>query len=235
MKVEVAKLRLKSLSVKKNMPTVMSFIFALAAALLVYTALNAARPTEVVVVAVRTIPVGEAIRPDDVAVKNLPPVAIPATAVRRPTEAVGRTVVAGPIIAGDIVRAEHLSTAGSLAATLQTFAPPGWVAVELPQNTSTAMSGLRRGDRVDVYGETLVPQGTTVAKVAEGAVILATPWSGTSVGGQNATEGPKQYIVAVPPDKAPAIATMTVLNKKATLVLPPSSANPAPPAVAAQQ
>jgi Flp pilus assembly protein CpaB len=205
----------------------MSFLFALAAALLVYTALNAARPTEAVVVAARTIPVGEVIGPNDVTVKGLPSMAVPASAARREADVVGKTVVAGPVIAGDVVRAEHLSTAGSLAAALQTFAPQGWVAVELPQNTSISMNGLRRGDRVDVYGETPVPQGTVVAKVAEGAVILATPWSGSPTGGQNAAEGPKQYIVAVPPDKAPAIAAMTVLNKRATLVLPSPATPPA--------
>lgn len=224
--------KFKSLPFKKNMPFVMSFLFALAAALLVYTALNAARPTEAVVVAARTIPVGEAIGPNDVVVKGLPPAAVPASAARRVADVIGKTVVAGPVIAGDVVRAEHLGTAGSLVAALQTFAPQGWVAVELPQNTSISMNGLRRGDRVDIYGETPVPQGTVVAKVVEGAVVLATPWAAAG-GGQGGSEGPKQYIVAVPPDKAPAIAAMTVLNKRATLVLPSPAATAAPSAPSA--
>ena len=227
--------KLKGLSLGKNMPVVMSFVFALAAALLVYTALSAARPTEAVVVAVKTISVGETVKQDDVTVKQVPSAAVPASAVRRAADAVGKTVVAGPVIAGDIVRAEHLSTAGSLLAALQTFAPPGWVAVELPQNTAVAMVGLRRGDRVDVYGETPVPQGTTVTKVAEGAVILATPWSGAPSGSQGTPEGPRQYVVAVPPDRAHAIATMTVLNKRATLVLPSAPASPVPQQQAGQQ
>lgn len=202
---------------KKSVPLLLSLLFALTAAAIVYTMLASAQPSVPVVAASRTLSIGHVVESSDLKVVKLPPSVVPPNAVRDPAAVVGKVIFGGPVLAGDILRAEHLSEAGSLSSVLATLAPPGWVAVELPQNTALAMAGIRRGDRVDIYGETGSAQGTVVGKLAEGAVVLATPW--VSAAGASGPEA-KQYVVAVPPDKAPAIAAMTVMGRRATLVLP---------------
>lgn len=195
---------------KKNLPIIVSIVLALTAAMVAYVTLKAASPTVPVVVAAKNYSIGETIAQDGVAVKMLPPSAVPPRAFSSPAQVVGKTVTASPVLAGDVIREEHLFVSGSLVAALASFAPPGWVAVELPQ-TGTGMLGIRRGDKVDVYTD--VPK-EGVVPVVKGAVVLATPW--TTVGGK---EEAKAYVVAVPPDYAKALAEMLILNKKAAIVL----------------
>ncbi|OIQ59754.1 flagellar basal body P-ring biosynthesis protein FlgA [Moorella thermoacetica] len=208
---------------KKNVPFIVSLVFAVAAAVLIYTSVQASRPTVPVLVATRNLSVGEKIALSDVAVKRLPVEAVPQTALRDPRQAAGQTVTGAPILTGDVVRAEHLSAESSLAATLATYAPPGWVAVELPPETGKNMEGVRRGDTVDVYAETAGGpngQGTVVGLVARGAVVLATPWTtvGTSVQQSQSTSS-KSFVVAVKPEDAPALASLLVRGKKAAVTL----------------
>gem|GEM_PF-6091143 len=54
-----------------------------------------------------------------------------------------------------------------------TFAPKGWVAVELPPETGMGLKGIRRGDRVAVVG---VPVGNGGA-VVEPALLRVRPSS----------------------------------------------------------
>ncbi|WP_156779841.1 Flp pilus assembly protein CpaB [Ammonifex degensii] len=200
--------RLPTLSV------LMSALFGVAAGLAVWFALQVARPTVPVVVALRDMQVGHVVRPDEVAVRKYPPVAVPPDAVRKPEEAVGKTVTGGAVLQGDVLRKKRLSAEGSLEASLKSLAPPGWVAVQLPEGSAQGMLGLRRGDRVDIYAETPTPGGAKqVLPVVRGAVLLLTPFQ----------EGAKCYVVAVPPDSAQALAAIDVYGKKVSLVLGPAT------------
>lgn len=211
-------------ALKKNAAFLVSLVFAVAAAALIYASVQTTQPTVPVLVAARTLSVGETVSEKDVEVKRLPAQAVPPSALRSPRDAAGRTVTGGPVLAGDVLRAEHLSGEGSLAAALATFAPPGRVAVELPQDAGRGMLGIRRGDVVDVYAE--VPagpngQGTVVDVVARGAVVLATPWSqvGRPAQGSQGGSESKSFVVAVRPEEAPALASLLVRGKKAAVVL----------------
>lgn len=196
---------------KKAIPLVAALFLALVAGLLVYVSLQATKPNVSVVVARSNLSVGHVIQASDVAVKKLPPVAVPEDALRTPERVVGKAVVSGPILAGDVVRAAHLSAESSLAAALATFAPPGWVAVELPQNTGMGMAGIRRGDRVDIYAD--VPE-KGVALVVGKAVVISTPW--TTVGEKDRAGS---YVVAVPPENGPVLAEVLAHNRRVALVL----------------
>lgn len=196
---------------KKAIPLIAALFLALVAGTLVYVSLQAVKPNVPVVVAQNNLSVGHVIQSSDVTVKKLPPAAVPGDSFRTPERVTGKTVVAGPILAGDIVRAAHLSTEGSLAAALATFAPPGWVAVELPQNTGMGMAGIRRGDKVDIYAD--APE-KGVALVVGDAVVISTPW--TTVGGK---EKSGSYVVAVPPENGPVLAEVLAHNRRVALVL----------------
>ncbi|MGQ9498560.1 MAG: SAF domain-containing protein [Desulfotomaculales bacterium] len=196
---------------KKALPLAAALFLALVAGLLVYVSLQATKPNVPVVAARANLSVGHVIGPSDVTVKKLPPVAVPEDSFRTPERVIGKAVVAGPVLAGDVVRAAHLAAEGSLAAALATFAPPGWVAVELPQNTGMGMVGLRRGDKVDIYTD--VPE-KGVALVVGKAVVISTPW--TTVGEKDKASA---YVVAVPPEHGPVLAEVLAHNRRVALVL----------------
>lgn len=197
---------------KKNLPVLAALVLALAAALLVFVSVKSMQPTVPVVVAARNLSVGEKISQSDVAVKRLPAVAVPNSALRKTESAQGKTVAYGPILSGEVVRSEHLLSEGSLLAALMTYAPPGWSAVELPADTAVGMIGLRRGDKVDIYGEVPHGNGTVVALVSRGVILQ-------NLEGEQKSEN-KRYIVAVPAEYAPVIADISVRNRKLALVLP---------------
>lgn len=205
---------------KKNLSIVASFILALAAALLVFASVKAMQPSVPVVVAARTLSVGDQIGPADVAVKNMPAAAVSKSALRDKSQAVGKTVAYGPILAGEVVRQEHLLSEGSLLAELRSYAPQGWAAVELPPDTALGMTGLRRGDKVDIYGEVPYGDGSVVSLVAR-AIVLE------NLSGERSES--KRYVVAVPQESAPALAELTVRGKKLTLVLPSEQSEKAAP------
>lgn len=200
---------------RKQAPILVSLVFAVASAVLIYFSVQATRPTVPVVVAAQNISVGQEITKENVQVKKMPVEAVPQTAFRTVDAVVGKTVTAGPILAGDIVRAEHVSTDGALVAALRTFAPQGWVAVELPPDTAAGMVGIRRGDVVDVYAEVPAAQGTFTGVVARDAVVLSTPWTSAS----KKDEKGKHYVLAVRPEEAQAIAALSVRGKRAAIVL----------------
>lgn len=197
---------------KKNLPVLAAFVLALVAAILVFVSVKSMQPTVPVLVAARNLSVGDEITPSDVALKRLPAVAVPGSALRRVESAVGKTVAYGPVLAGEIVRSEHISDAGSLYAALRAYASSDWAAVELPADTAVGMKGLRRGDKVDIYGEVPYGNGTVVSLVSHGVILQ-------NLEGDEKSEN-KRYVVAVPANYAPAVADIVVRGRKLTLVLP---------------
>lgn len=200
---------------KKNLPVFVAFALAFVAALLVFVSVKAMQPTVPVVVATRNLSVGDQITSSDVAVKRLPAVAVPESALRRAESAVGKVVAFGPVLSGEIVRNEHISDESSLYTALRTYASPDWAAIELPSDTAIGMKGLRRGDKVDIYGEVPSGNGTVVSLVSRGIILQ-------NLDGSDKSEN-KRYIVAVPANYAPAVADIVVRGRKLTLVLPGSS------------
>lgn len=197
-------------ALRKHLPAVVAVMLTLIAGVLAYTGIQATQPTSPVVVASRNLSVGETITNDGISVKLLPPAAAPASGFTSPDQVVGQTVAAAPILEGDAVRAEHVSAQGSLVATLTSFAPAGWVAVELPEGSGSGLAGIRRGDRVHIYTD-LAETGTV--PVVKDAVVLATPW--TTIGGAEASA----YVVAIPEKHEQALAEILVHGKRVALVL----------------
>lgn len=195
---------------KKNMPLFASLTLAILAAVLVFIFVRSMQPTEQVVVAQKNISVGKEITPDDVAIKNYPSSVVTSSTAKRVEEVVGKTVAFGPVLEGEVVRAEHLSIAGSLLSTLRTFAPDKWSAVELPPDTSLGMKGLRRGDMVNVYGEVAEGETAVVKHIAD-AVVLNVPEEEDEI---------KQFIIAVPEEVVSVVAGIAVRGQKAAVVLP---------------
>ena len=157
--------------------------------------------------------VGSEIKATDITVKNLPKSAIPSTSFRDPNKIIGKTITAGPVVNGSIIRAEHLSSSSSLLVTLRTLAPEGWCAVELPVNSSLGLQGLKRGDKVCLFGEVGITggtiDGTMIDTLVENAIILSLP-----------SEKAKNYIVAVPSEYAKVVAEKVARNSPVVVVLP---------------
>lgn len=212
----------------KNLPLVTGLILASAAAGTTWYALQVETPEVEVLVAQATLSVGHQVTPQDVRVEKLPADAVPPSAVRSFGEIEGTVVTGGPVMAGDVLRREHFAAVSSLTSDLMTFAPKGWVAVELPPETGMGLKGIRRGDRVAVVGVPIGNGGAVVepALLAREAVILATPW--VSAEGSPATEetgnGVRHYVVAAPPQDAAKIARAVVTGRKVTLILMPGGA-----------
>lgn len=196
--------------IKKNMAIIISLLLAITAGIMVYVIINRSAPNAPVVIATQNLSVGHEITEKDITVKNMPIVAIPGSSFTDKNKVIGKTVVAGPLINGDMIRAEHLSIDSSLYATLQTMAP-GWTAIELPPGAGLGLKGVRRGDKVHIYGETPSTGGLVVAALVENAVILGTPVEKSSE---------SQYIVAIPSEYTPVIAEAVVRRKPLTIALP---------------
>lgn len=204
--------------VKKHLPLIVAIVFAITAGLLAYVSLQAATPSESVVVAKEDLPIGSVITAENVEKRMLPPSAIPPMSYVAPEQIIGKTVAGAPILKGDIVGTNHIAEEGSLIVALESYAPPGWVAVELPEGTGMGLGGITRGDVVDIYS--LVPSGSgdqTISVtnvVLEGAVVLATPW--TTIAD---VDRAVSYVVAVPAEHARVMAELIVQNLPVALVL----------------
>lgn len=197
---------------KLNIPVLISIILACTAGCLVFVLLKSSIPSVPVVTAKQNLSIGAEITESDLQVKQYPSIAVPKSSFRSKEQVIGQTVVAGPIIVDDVVRAEHLSGQGALLATLNTLAPKGWVAVELPETAGQGLKGVRRGNAVDIYAEGTGEQGVAVYAIVKGAKVIGIPSSGD--------DKSKNYIVAVPEKYASIVAELTVRNKPVTLVLP---------------
>ncbi|KUG05241.1 hypothetical protein ASZ90_017314 [hydrocarbon metagenome] len=197
---------------KKNLPVVIALVIAIVASVLIYTIIKAQTPSVPVVYANQILRVGLTITPDQVSVKYLPASAVPSNSFRTVDQVIGATVYNGPIVKDNIITSDHLSTYGSLMATLNTFAPEGWTAVELPGGGGAGMNGIKRGDSVDIYGEVMSGQGTVIGKICGGAIVLSMP-----------SENNSQFVVAVPDQYAPAVAELIIKDRSMTVTLPNNS------------
>ncbi|WP_054697581.1 SAF domain-containing protein [Syntrophomonas palmitatica] len=195
--------------IKKNLSLIIGIIIAVIAAFIIYFTVKAMSPTMPVVVANQNMRVGTVITKEMLTTKNFPAGNVPTTAFSSPQELIGKSVINGPIVEGDIVRSEHLSLDGSLMAILKTYAN-GWTAVELPEGTGAGMKGLKKGDKIDIYGETGSAQGSIVTEIVKSAVILSVPEA----------EVQTQYVVAVPSNYAASIAESVVRSKHIAITLP---------------
>lgn len=199
-------------TIRKNLFVILAVVFAITAGVLVYVAVNASSPSVPVVVASKNLGVGTQLALNDLSIKNLPKSAVPSTSFKNPNNIIGKTITAGPIVNGDIIRGEHLSESSSLMSALRAFAFEGWVAAELPANSSLGLIGLKRGDKVDIYGEVAMGEGSIVDILVEGAIILTLP-----------DDKAKNYVVAIPPEYAKVIAEKIVRSRPVVVVLPEST------------
>jgi len=196
---------------KNNITLLIALLLAVLAGSMVYVTLSRQSPSVPVVIATKNLSIGTVIEKDDVTVKMLPPVAVPDNSYKNVDKVIGMAVTAGPIIREDIVRAPHLAVYGSLHSTLQTLAPAGWVAVELPKEAGEGMTGIRRGDRVNICTEVPLGEGTVVDRLVEGAIVISVP---------DAEKKTSNFIVAVPSEYEVPVAELIVRNKPVTITLP---------------
>ncbi len=196
---------------KKNVFVVLFVVLAIIASATIYYTVKAMSPTAPVIVASDTIRVGEVIEKGMLTVKYLPPDVVPPTAYSTAQDLLGKTVVSGPIIYGDMIRQEHLSTVGSLKSLLHTFTPEGWHAIELPAGMGLGLQGLKKGDYVQIYGETFTEEGLMAGIIVPDAILL-------SVAGYDITEG--NHIIAVPKEYVGVIADSLVKGTPLALALP---------------
>ena len=196
---------------KKNFGLVIAIVLAIIASLSIYFTIKAMSPTVSVVVANQNLRVGSVITKEALIAKNYSATNIPPTAFTSTKDVIGKTVINGPVVAGDAIRSEHLTLDGSLMATLKTYAPEGWTAVELPAGAGAGLKGLKKGDQVDIYGEIGTAQGTVVSEIVKSAIVLSVP---------DIENNNPQYILAVPANYAKSIAEVMVRQKPITIALP---------------
>lgn len=197
--------------IKKNLSLVISIVLAAVTAFVVYTTVEVAAPTSKVVIAKNPIGVGKMIQEQDLQEVMLPSAAVPKDSFSDIQQVAGKTA-AYPMPPGDIVRQIHVTEEGSLMALLHTLAPPGYAAVELPNTVGKGMQGIRRGDRVDIYGPPAVNNQAML--LAKDAVVLLTPWYKLTDEDRDAV-----YVVAVPEEIVPVITNCKISNYDLTLVL----------------
>jgi len=195
---------------KKNSTLILTIILAVAAAVIIYFSVKAMSPTTPVVVANQNLGVGTVISKEHLTTRNFPANNIPSTAFSFPNDVIGKTIINGPIVQGDMVRSEHLSMDGSLMSVLKTYAPEGWTAIALP-GENYGMQGIKKGDKVNVYGEIGSAQGIIVSELVKDAVVLSVA---------DSAKNPTPYIIAVPDNYAAVVAEVIVRNKPITITLP---------------
>lgn len=212
-------------SAKKFMHIFIAVILALTAGLIVWYYIQANVPTVNVVIAKTRLSVGTTIGPQHVTVIQRPKVAVPMDAITDPKDVLGKTVVMGTVLNEDVIRKQHIDAGkGGLTARLATLAP-GRAASDLPVETSSGLTGLNIGDKVNIYSEVGVPSGSgaagMVVPVAQEAIILATPdEKGKQSEGQLSTSAGKgSYIIAVLPEETQKVAEAIVRGKKFSIFL----------------
>jgi len=127
-----------------------------------------------VVVAVRDLDGQRAIEADDLALRELPPDAVPAGAVRQPSDALGRTPRA-PLWAGQVVVAAALADAAAVFGG--SIAPIGAQrAIAIPATAGLAVGGaIASGARVDVVAVPVAgraPANRVTEVLAAAALVL---------------------------------------------------------------
>ena len=94
---------------------------------------------------------------------------------------------------------------------LQALTPKGWHAIELPAGIGLGLQGLKKGDYVQVYGDTFTEEGLMAGIIVPDAIIL-------SVAGYDLAES--NHIIAVPKQYVGVIADSIVKGKPLALALP---------------
>ncbi|KQX62840.1 Flp pilus assembly protein CpaB [Angustibacter sp. Root456] len=124
-------------------------------------------PGRTVVVAAREVPAGAALQRADLRLAPRPRADLPATAMTRVDDVVGR-VVSAPLAAREVLAASRLVGGGLLVGQ-----PPGAVAAPVRVADAAAAALLHPGSRVDVL---VAIEGARSARtVARGATVLARP------------------------------------------------------------
>ncbi len=198
-------------TLRKNIFIVLFIVLAVVASATIYYSVKSMSPTMPVIVAADNIKVGSVITRDMLATKYFPPNVVPPTAFTTAQDIIGKTVINGPIVHGDMIRQEHLSTEGSLKAMLHSLTPEGWHAIELPSGTGLGLQGLKKGDYVQIYGDTFTDNGLAAGVIVPDAIIL-------SVAGQDL--GEDNHIIAVPKQYVGVVADCIVKGQPMVLALP---------------
>lgn len=192
------------------------------------------QPAERALIIAREVPLGRAIRADDLA---LAVGGLPAEARRLAIPAAESDRVVGR------VAARRLRPGTPLTADDLTVAPPlvgGLVALPVPLKPDTAPP-LAPGNRVDVIalgragdavGAVVLTRGVVVQRVAYGAAPagIAIQTGAPAVPGGAGRGGPAAAILLVARDEAPRIATAAANGGVALALLPDEAAAPAPAA-----
>lgn len=195
------------------------------AGVMVYLSLHAIKPNMQVIVANKDLKVGQVVAADDVIVKLVPKGILPASAITSKPAVIGKVITNGPVFKDAIIDKKHVTADGSLIASLETYSPQGWVAIELPEGTGMGMKGIKCGDRINVYaGAATAMQDDkvhlTTGMIVENAILLATPWD------QAKDTAAKSYVVAIPPEKSEVLAESLVYGKKTAIILKKAEGNP---------
>jgi Flp pilus assembly protein CpaB len=159
-------------------------------------------PTTPVVVAAADLPGGDALDGSDLAVRRLPPDAVPAGTARSPARWVGRTLAA-PVRAGEPLTDVRVVGPGLVAGY-----GPGVVAAPVRIADADSVALTRVGDRVDVIAPD--PRGQLPPTLAVGnAPVVAVPTVDDGLG--SSTEG-ALVVLAVSPLEAQRLAAQAVLG-----------------------
>lgn len=181
----------------------------------IYSFLNAAAPTEAVLVATRDIPAYSAVQPNDFTTEMRPRVAVPEDALRD-RSGVGGMVAQGALLKGDVVRAGHLTKQqGSPLSAKLSLTPDLRVISLTPESMEGLQSQVSVGDQIDVLGVMQVSNGKVnearIGVLAPNAkvVAIATPQKESGLGGTQAAT----VLVAVTPEQAQKIKLSQATGK----------------------
>ncbi len=149
--------------------------------------------TRAVAVAARDLPGGQSLSAGDLAVRRLPPEAVPSGATATTGDWAGRTLAA-PVRAGEVLTDRRVVAPGLAAGY------PGLVAVPVRVAEAGVLGLLRVGDAVDVVAAPV--QGSGRAWVAApGARVVAVPRPGEDAASSVDAVGGGLVVVAVPQDQ----------------------------------
>ncbi|WP_287194243.1 Flp pilus assembly protein CpaB [Syntrophothermus sp.] len=146
-------------------------ICAAAAGFLAYAGVKAAVPSVPVLVAGKNLAPGMKLDYDNLAVRKMPPAALPSDRVTDFESVVGKHIQTS-VAAGDPIRNSHVSelkSGGTVAAKL-TQTDPSLRAVALPAEATKGLK-IEEGDRLDVIA--VIDQGKALKVIAEKAPVIA--------------------------------------------------------------
>lgn len=172
---------------------------AVLAGLAVWAALSVLRPpgpaTTTALVTVRSLPGGQAVTADDVAVRQLPLDAVPTDFLHDPGQAVGRPLTV-PVPAGAVL------LPGSVV-NREALAGPGLSVLPVTL-ASTAVGLIEVGDRIDLLGADAESDAVLLASAARVVAVLSRP-GGSSPLSPMQSSGPV-LLVEVRPASLPRVA-----------------------------